>query len=43
MHLVNILNNLDATQAESVKSVAYFKDHTITNSAVANFIKQLRK
>jgi hydroxymethylglutaryl-CoA reductase len=43
MHLVNILNNLDVTQAESVKSAAYFKDHTITNSSVANFIKQLRK
>jgi hydroxymethylglutaryl-CoA reductase len=43
MHLVNILNNLDVTQAESVKSAVYFKDHTITNSSVANFIKQLRK
>jgi hydroxymethylglutaryl-CoA reductase len=43
MHLANILNNLNVTQSETVKAVAYFKDHTVTHSSVANFIKQLRK
>ena len=43
MHLANILNNLNVTQVETVKAVAYFKDHTVTHSSVANFIKQLRK
>ena len=43
MHLVNILNNLNVTQVETVTAVAYFKDHTVTHSSVANFIKQLRK
>ena len=39
----NILNNLAVTQSETEKTLAYFKDHTITHSSVANFIKQLRK
>jgi hydroxymethylglutaryl-CoA reductase len=43
MHLANILNNLAVTQSETEKTLAYFKDHTITHSSVANFIKQLRK
>ena len=43
MHLANILNNLAVTQSETEKALAYFKDHTITHSSVANFIKQLRK
>ena len=43
MHLANILNNLVVTQSETEKTLAYFKDHTITHSSVANFIKQLRK
>jgi hydroxymethylglutaryl-CoA reductase len=43
MHLANILNNLNVTQVETVTAVAYFKDHTVTHSSVANFIKQLRK
>ena len=43
MHLANILNNLAVTQLETEKTLAYFKDHTITHSSVANFIKQLRK
>ena len=43
MHLANILNNLHVTPSETEKALAYFKDHTITHSSVANFIKQLRK
>ena len=43
MHLANILNNLAVTQSETEKALAYFKDHTITHSSVANFIKKLRK
>ena len=42
MHLANILNNLNVTQLETVKTVDYFKEHTVTHSSVANFIKKLR-
>lgn len=43
MHLANILNNLNVTQLETVQTVDYFKEHTVTHSSVANFIKKLRK
>ena len=42
MHLANILNNLNVTQLETVKTVDYFKEHTVTHSSVSNFIKKLR-
>jgi hydroxymethylglutaryl-CoA reductase len=36
MHLINILNQLEATEAEKVHFVNYFKDKTVTHSAVVN-------
>lgn len=42
MHLQNILNNVNASQSESNQVIAYFKDHTITHSAVVKYIKKLR-
>ncbi|WP_298516946.1 hydroxymethylglutaryl-CoA reductase, degradative [uncultured Kordia sp.] len=34
MHLINILNQLEATEAEKAHFVNYFKDKTVTHSAV---------
>jgi len=42
MHLMNILNGLNATQTEIEKTITFFKDRTITHSDVVNYIKQLR-
>jgi hydroxymethylglutaryl-CoA reductase len=36
MHLINILNQLEATEAEKAYFVNYFKDKTVTHSAVVN-------
>ncbi len=36
MHLVNILNQLEATEAEKKHFIAFFKDKTVTHSAVVN-------
>jgi hydroxymethylglutaryl-CoA reductase len=42
MHLMNILNQLNATNKEKEKIVAYFKDKTVTHSAVVNMFNELR-
>lgn len=42
MHLMNILNQLDATQSEREKVVKHFEKETVTHSAVVNFVNQLR-
>ena len=36
MHLVNILNQLEATEAEKKHFINFFKDKTVTHSAVVN-------
>jgi hydroxymethylglutaryl-CoA reductase len=36
MHLVNILNQLEATDTEKKHFIAFFKDKTVTHSAVVN-------
>lgn len=36
MHLVNILNQLEATEAEKKHFISFFKDKTVTHSAVVN-------
>ncbi|MFK7750788.1 MAG: hydroxymethylglutaryl-CoA reductase, degradative [Kordia sp.] len=36
MHLVNILNQLEATEAEKKHFIAFFKDKTVTHSAVVD-------
>nr|WP_262674578.1 hydroxymethylglutaryl-CoA reductase, degradative [Paenimyroides tangerinum] len=43
MHLMNILNQFNATDEERVKVVNYFDTQTVTHSAVVEFIESLRK
>ena len=42
MHLINILNKLDATPSEKEKAIVYFKNNSISNSTVANFLEKNR-
>ena len=42
MHLMNILNQLQASDVEKENAVTYFKENTITHSAVENYIESLR-
>ena len=42
MHLLNILNQLGATEDEKVKMVDYFKTHTATHNAVVEAFQKLR-
>lgn len=43
MHLVNILNNLNASPTEIDKAIVFFNTNSVTHSAVTDFINQLRK
>jgi len=43
MHLMNVLNQLEATTKEKEIMVAYFKDKTVTHSAVVEKFNTLRK
>ena len=43
MHLMNVLNQLEATAEEKEVMVAYFKDKTVTHSAVVEKFNTLRK
>jgi len=42
MHLLNILNQFDATNEEKDKAIEYFKTHTATHSHVVDFIQSIR-
>ncbi len=42
MHLMNILNQHQATKEEKQKVVAYFKDTTVTHSLVIDYLEKLR-
>ncbi|MBR9844980.1 MAG: hydroxymethylglutaryl-CoA reductase, degradative [Algicola sp.] len=42
MHLMNILNQLEATPEEKNKLVSHFKTHTVTHSSVVDAINNLR-
>ena len=42
MHLLNILNQLGATEDEKVQMVDYFKTHTATHNAVVEAFQKLR-
>lgn len=42
MHLMNILNQLNATPEEKEKIVEYFKKHNVSHSAVEEALKNLR-
>ena len=43
MHLLNILNQLEASKEEIEKIKEYFKDKVVEHSAVVNFFNELRK
>jgi len=43
MHLMNILNQFQATNEEKKQLVAYFKSNTVTHSEVVSQIEKLRK
>ncbi len=42
MHLLNILNQFDATNQEKEQAIEYFKTHTATHNHVVEFIKSVR-
>ncbi len=42
MHLMNILNQLEATHEEKKLTVKRFKGRPISHSAVVNFLETLR-
>lgn len=42
MHLMNILNQFEATEQEKIKLVEHFKTHVVTHSAVVDAIENLR-
>jgi len=43
MHLLNILNNFNATDKEKERAIEHFKTHKVSNKSVSNFLGQLRK
>lgn len=43
MHLMNILNQLQATQNERLAVLKHFEDKTISHNAVIDFVEKLRK
>jgi hydroxymethylglutaryl-CoA reductase len=42
MHLMNILNQLEATSEEKEKAIQHFTKNTVTHSAAVEFIEKLR-
>lgn len=42
MHLMNILNQLEATDNEKLQAVKHFEKHTVSHSAAAEFVNHLR-
>lgn len=42
MHLINILNQLEATEEEKAYFINYFKDKTVTHSAVVNAFSEYK-
>ena len=43
MHLLNILNQMGATDDEKIQLVEHFKKHSATHSAVVDALQELRK
>lgn len=43
MHLMNIMNQFEATKEEKIQLIEHFKTHTVSFSAVEHAIKDLRK
>jgi len=42
MHLLNILNQLEASKDEKEAMIAHFKTHTVSHRAVVEALKNLR-
>jgi len=42
MHLLNMLNQMGATEEEKKQLVQYFKDHTVTNSSVKEALEKIQ-
>ncbi|MBS3737551.1 hydroxymethylglutaryl-CoA reductase, degradative [Mesohalobacter halotolerans] len=42
MHLLNILNQFDASGKEKAEAIEYFKTHSATHNAVVDFINRIR-
>ncbi|HBY68469.1 MAG TPA: hydroxymethylglutaryl-CoA reductase, partial [Flavobacteriaceae bacterium] len=42
MHLMNILNQVDASETEKKKAISHFNDNTVSHSAVIEYVEQLR-
>lgn len=42
MHLMNILNQLQASESEKMQAVKHFEDNTVSHSAVHDYIDRLR-
>ncbi len=42
MHLLNMLNQLGATEAEKLQLVAYFKERTVTNAGVKEAFEKIK-
>ncbi len=42
MHLMNILNQLEASAAEKEQAINHFKDQVISHSSVEDFVKSIR-
>lgn len=43
MHLMNVLNQLDASAEEKNKAIGYFKERKVSHKAVGDYVKSLRK
>jgi hydroxymethylglutaryl-CoA reductase len=43
MHLMNVLNQLDATGEEKNKAIRYFKERKVSHKAVVDYVKSIRK
>ncbi len=43
MHLMNILNQFQATETERLQVTAHFEHHTVSHSAVVDYLASLRK
>jgi hydroxymethylglutaryl-CoA reductase len=42
MHLINILNSLNASEKEKTKLIDFFKNNTVSFSSVKNELEKLR-
>ncbi|MGB3774223.1 MAG: hydroxymethylglutaryl-CoA reductase, degradative [Leeuwenhoekiella sp.] len=43
MHLMNILNQLHASEEEKIQAINHFKTHKVTHSAVEDYIESVRR